>query len=876
MNQYYVCCDHSERKPSLSCNALGAVGKLTRLFLFGLACVYSTSSISAVQLYNPCGEPDLSQQSVSGVFVWKDCSSNDNNWKLRVIGSETLRGEPFIGSISSFTDPNNLPIISGVSLEGHDSLDVSDINDVRFRLRIWGQHSDGIDLLSIPNSSVCLNVEGANNNQVHVGPDRTVIQGEFNLNTGGDCANQPSTSIAVCGEPDIDTTTQSGPWLWKDCSVPNGKWEFRMAGGGDRAQFAGSVSSNSSIADVTGVSVEQSDVLDLISENLLAFQYAAVGNSSDGMQLTTIDGETNCIDVYGIDPAELKIGANQASAPHLPLNMDTLGDCRPEPADDALSFLIIMTDDQRFDTTWIMNRVERQLFDRSVVFENAFITSPLCCPSRASILSGGFYPYNTRITQVIGDNGGSPNFRGEQDRDTLATALQQIGYKTAYTGGKYLNDYRPPYIPPGWDFFVNNNSGPSAGKWFEFDVTKGAAGATSSTGVTESVSQYVTYYHRDQLLGFLDGLNDDDAFLAFYSVFPPHRTATPHPSHEVPGIVVDGVDLDTWVYRDRAFNETDLSDKPDWLANPNRFLSAKNTGTDDDDAYIRQQMRSLLGVDQAVGEIVQKIESLDRLDRTVIVFMSDNGHMWGEHGVYNKGMAYDESVRVPFSVYLPGVVPRKESKIVSGNLDLGATIYELAGLDNLSEGKSLVPLLQDPTVEWRDRLQFQGWGRHEGANGTWAAVRTEEWKYIVNAIGETELYDLSSDEFEENSLHEDPNFQLKLAELAEEVANERGLGPITYSTPNARIGQNYSFQLQAWGGTEPYLWTVVAGELPPGLTLDGATGTISGEPTTQGTFGFKILLTDSSVNPKFGGPQRFFAPGRTGSTEENVYTLVVQ
>ena len=69
---------------------------------------------------------------------------------------------------------------------------------------------------------------------------------------------------------------------------------------------------------------------------------------------------------------------------------------------------------------------------------------------------------------------------------------------------------------------------------------------------------------------------------------------------------------------------------------------------------------------------------------------------------------------------------------------------------------------------------------------------------------------------------------------------------------------------------------MVAGELPPGLTLDGATGTISGEPTTQGTFGFKILLTDSSVNPKFGGPQRFLAPGRTGSTEENVYTLVVQ
>ena len=811
------------------------------------------------------------------MFVWRDCSDpSDNNWKLRVVGNTDFQGDAFIGSLASFNDPNDPASVVGVGLEEHDSLDATNINNIRFAIRVWGENADGIDLSSLPNSSVCLDVEGANDGQVFVGARSAVMQGPFDLNTGGQCSNQESISIAVCGEPDIDPSTQTGPWLWKDCSSPNGQWNLRIAGGGETTRFAGSISSDLPLTNVTDVGIEQSDVVSRISENLIGFEYLAVGASTDGMQLNTTEGGKNCIDFSSIDPSQLKLGSNQASAEYLPLNINTLESCVPEPDADALSFLIIMTDDQRFDTTWIMNTLEERLLAKSVVFENAFSTSPLCCPARASLLSGGFFPYNTRITQVIGDNGGERNFRGEQDRDTIATALQQIGYKTAYTGGKYLNDYRTPYIPPGWDFFVNNNSGPSSGKWFDYVVTKGDAGVTSGRGVTEEVSQYVTNYHRDQLLGFLDGLDNKDAFLAFYSVFAPHRTATPHPDDDQPGIVVDGVDLDTYVYRERSHTETDLSDKPDWIANPNRFLSAKNSGTPDDDEYVRDQLRSLLSVDRAIGEIVEKIESLDRMDRTVIVFMSDNGFMWGEHGVWNKGTAYDESVGVPFSVYLPGVTPRTESKIVSANLDLGATIYDLAGLDNPSEGKSLVPLLRDPTVDWRDRLQFQGWGHHEGANGTWSAVRTEQWKYIVNSRGETELYDLSFDEHEENSLHDDPNFQSQLTELAEQVENERGLGPTVFNTPNARLGQAYSFQLKAWGGTEPYLWNIDSGELPPGLSLNSSTGVISGEPTSSGTYLFKILLTDSSDNPKFGGPQRYLAPGRTGSTEENVYTLVVQ
>jgi len=821
--------------------------------------------------YDPCDEPNLQKGVDSGVFVWQDCANNSQRWKVRVL-SRNPRGveSSFAGIISA-----NAPIsVEAFELESHDTLDISNPLENNFAMRLWGNNNDGVDIVMAANQRICLDVSGDNNGSVFVGRTRTQVDGPFNLSSGGICGVETLPPEVACGEPNIDPSTESGPWLWRDCSTPESTWKLRMAGGGGFTQLAGSVKSDIEFESISGFSVDpRNDIYEEISDKLVGFDYRTYNQSTDGVNITPAAGSETCLDIYGIDPAQLKLGENKVGALELPLNIETLKPCRAEPKRDAPSFLVILTDDQRFDTTWVMKQVEQKLFSRSIKFENAFITSPLCCPARASILSGGFYPFNTGITQVIGDNGGALSFRGIQDRDTIATTLQAEGYKTAYTGGKYLNDYRPPYIPPGWDLFINNNTGPSAGDWFDFDVTEGSAGTTSGRGVKRRVSQYVTNYHRDRLLNFLDDLNDDEPFLAFYSVFAPHKATIPHPRDTVPGIVIDGIDLDSYVYQGRAFNETDLSDKPNWVADPTKFLSAKNTGTGDDEEFHRDQLRTLLSVDRAIGQLVDKIESLGRLDNTVIVFLSDNGFMWGEHSVHQKGMAYEESVRVPFSIYLPNTSARTESAIVSANLDLGATIFDLAGVDKPSEGLSLLPLINGNASTWRTGLQMQGWGPHEGANGTWSALRTQQWKYIENAKGEVELYDMINDQYEMESQHDNPIFRTTLDELARQTAEHRGLAPIVFRTPKARINRAYNFLLKAWGGTEPYTWDVSEGALPDGLTLNSATGLISGTPTATGNFKFKVLITDSSVRPKSGEPQSFFAPGKNVN---NFYTLIVE
>jgi hypothetical protein len=195
----------------------------------------------------------------------------------------------------------------------------------------------------------------------------------------------------------------------------------------------------------------------------------------------------------------------------------------------------------------------------------------------------------------------------------------------------------------------------------------------------------------------------------------------------------------------------------------------------------------------------------------------------------------------------------------------------MADADKATEGLSLLPLLQNPSAPWRSHVLLQNWGSQEGANGTWSAIRTETSKFIENAIGEIELYDLLIDEFELNSQHQNPSYATMRDALANQLAQERGLAVRTFTARSGQVGVPYSLQLTAWGGRQPYSWTLQSGTLPPGLALNTQTGRISGTPTTAGSRTFKILLRDSSVRPRLGGPQSYVAPG----WERNTYTITI-
>jgi arylsulfatase A-like enzyme len=674
--------------------------------------------------------------------------------------------------------------------------------------------------------------------------------------------SQSQTTGPECGQPAFG---DPGVYLWRDCAAGGSaaRWFMRAFGGGLQAFRYQGVLNADTLLSATGISLEANDVVDSQpADRRIDFSLSVVGTGFDGFRTDIPGGAATCFAVQAM-PATAGVYVGAGRIPMTgEFNLESLGPCGTTVTSGP-NFLVILTDDQRWDTTWAMPQLQSKLNSRGVVFENAFVSSPLCCPSRASLLAGGFYAHNTGVNQNSGDNGAESAFRG-QDRDTIATALQALGYKTMFAGGKYLNGYKSPYIPPGWNQFVNNNLGPDAGQWFSYKVTVGSSNQLPGQGqVVQVTNKYVTDYHRDQVLAFLDSLQPSEKFLAFFAPFAPHGPAIPaaQDANLYPG----------YVYRERGFGETDLSDKPDWVRNPNRALSAKTSGQPDDDEFHRDQLRSLASVDRAIGAFIDRLVMLGRLDDTVIIFASDNGFLWGEHGLHQKGMAYEESVRVPFTIYVPGVTPRTDDSLVVANLDIGATIFDMADADKATEGLSLLPLLQNPSAPWRSHVLLQNWGSQEGANGTWSAIRTETSKFIENAIGEIELYDLLIDEFELNSQHQNPSYATMRDALANQLAQERGLAVRTFTARSGQVGVPYSLQLTAWGGRQPYSWTLQSGTLPPGLALNTQTGRISGTPTTAGSRTFKILLRDSSVRPRLGGPQSYVAPG----WERNTYTITI-
>lgn len=324
--------------------------------------------------------------------------------------------------------------------------------------------------------------------------------------------------------------------------------------------------------------------------------------------------------------------------------------------------------------------------------------------------------------------------------------MQRAGYRTGFTG-KYMHGYSPGYIPPGWTMFVAGENGGQLLDWRHLRniTTGGSLPDAARLGTTYDVDRYLTLHHQDVALDFLDRYGQEPFFL-FVSTYAPHTPATPQVGDM--GLFTD------YLYRGRGYGETDLSDKPDWL----RAVAiagasspfGDSQGSSSYDELTRNRLRTLQSVDRMVGVILDRLEVLGVLDRTVIIFASDNGVGQGEHGFYDKGAAYEEIIRVPLIVSVPGVPARVENKMAL-LIDIAPTIYELAGIEHSTDGQSLLPLLTDPGAEWRKDFLIEAYGYLEwrfATDGIWRGVRSERWKFVEWNSGEVELYDLWNDPFE--------------------------------------------------------------------------------------------------------------------------------
>lgn len=650
--------------------------------------------------------------------------------------------------------------------------------------------------------------------------------------------------MSACGEPNYDSAETQALFIWKDCN--SGKWNVEVAGGGNNngATFFGRVETEQAITNLAEFSLESSDSLELSNaRKRLDYQLTVWNKAMDGFAFDVDENSAACFSSLASSAglgATVYLGSGQYPIA-TPFDLNTLGACEPTGDTSKPNFIVILTDDQRFDTLWAMPILQDRLQSSGTTFERAYVSTPLCCPSRGAFFSG-YYPYNTGVLGNPGDNGGAALF---QDTNTLSVAMQQAGYRTQFVG-KYLNGYAPNYVPPGWTSWTANNRGPAGDDWFSFNVTRGSSGNTSSSGQTSHIEQYVTNFHRDEVLSFLAQVGQDPFFIVM-APYAPHAPATPDTQ--------DASKFGNYVYRGRSYSESDLSDKPYWISNPNAFSVLK----DPSDEFHRDMLRSLQSVDRAIGDIYDMLAQLGALDNTVIMFTSDNGFLWGEHTITEKGNAYEESILVPFVVAGPGIPTATNSEhLVSPDIDIAATVLDMAGADRApADGRSLVPLFTNSNPQWRNELIHQSWGRHPGPYGVWSAISNGRWKFIDNPNNiMDELYDLRNDPYElENQINNSSHASIKNS-LAATLEDNRGVSATIFDAPSGKVGENYRFTLSAWGGTPPYQWSIYEGSLPAGLSLSSS-GVISGTPTSAGSRTFKLRVVSQARAAQSGMIQRF-------------------
>jgi len=426
---------------------------------------------------------------------------------------------------------------------------------------------------------------------------------------------------------------------------------------------------------------------------------------------------------------------------------------RPRAA-DALpakpNILMILTDDQRFDELDRMPILNSELVGRGVTFRNGLISDPLCCPSRATILSGTYSHTNGVYTNVNTTGG----FRHFHDATTIATVLQTAGYRTGLVG-KYLNGYVDPgYVPPGWD------------RWFALTSLHYFNFSVSDQG--QSVQYGSTDYQTDvlgqQAVGFVRTAPLNQPIFLYWAPYAPHGPAKPAAKYRG---VLSGIPP----LRPPSYNEADVSDKPGYIqALP--LWTQKQMKTED--RFRQHQYECLLSVDDWVGAILQALTDTGRMQNTLVVFMGDNGHPIGEHRLGGPGNAkekespYEESLKVPFIVRWDGAawaVPRIDGDHIVANVDLAQTFAEAAGTAMRGgEGLSLLPLLADPSTVWRSDILIEH-GVDQRYIPSYCGVRGTEWIYVQYATGEEELYDLASDPFQLQNVAGDPNDLNELTQM---------------------------------------------------------------------------------------------------------------
>ncbi|AHM61154.1 N-acetylglucosamine-6-sulfatase [Flammeovirgaceae bacterium 311] len=408
------------------------------------------------------------------------------------------------------------------------------------------------------------------------------------------------------------------------------------------------------------------------------------------------------------------------------------------------NIIFFLVDDLRYDFLsylnhpWMKTPNIDALAKQSVFFENAFVTTSLCSPSRASIITGQ-YAHSHKVM----DNASEI----DHSQPTFPKELRKQGYHTAYMGKWHMGGTNSE-PRPGFDHWLSFKG---QGEYYDPSLNINGDIVDEKGYLTDIITNNAVNYIKERS-------KKEQPYFLYVSHKAVHEPFYPAKRHE-------GFYKKTTVALPETFADTEenYKGKPHWLRRQrkswhgvDRDYSFGDYG--DLDSFIKRYSESMLAIDESVGAIMKTLKEVGQLEETVFIFYSDNGYMLGEHGLIDKRAMYEESMRVPCFVYWPAKIkePVRRKELVL-NVDIGPTILELAGTNAPStmHGMSFASMLQGATPIWRKDFLYEYYVDPMSVQTpTIIGLRNEKYSYITyEGIWDVnELYDLEKDPDQKNNL----------------------------------------------------------------------------------------------------------------------------
>ena len=435
------------------------------------------------------------------------------------------------------------------------------------------------------------------------------------------------------------------------------------------------------------------------------------------------------------------------------------------------NIIFILSDDHRYDfmsfmenmVPWLETPNLDRLAKEGTHLKNAFVTTSLCSPSRASILTGQF----SHVHEVVDNFADVP-----ENLIYFPEYLQKAGYITSFIGKWHMGDENDD-PRKGFDNWVSFKG---QGVYFNPDLN------VNGKRIKHQDSSYTTEVLTAYALDFLEKRDEEKPFFLYLSHKNVHANFSPAPK-------------DLYKYHGKKINYPSTVNITDpnfpqqagvnYERIPKWVKAQRDSWHGVDYAYYKPQYldtvvwrysESLHSMDREIGHILDYLDKTNLTENTLVIYMGDNGFSFGEHGLIDKRQMYEESLRVPLLARLPGVTQKGTviNEMIQ-NMDIGPTILELAGVTTPAHmnGRSFLSLLRGEKIQnWRDRIFYEYYWEYDyPQTPTVHGVRTDRYKYMrYHGIWDTnEFYDLLNDPEEKNNLIDSPEHQKTIKKLAHEI-----------------------------------------------------------------------------------------------------------